>query len=99
MWSLIVAKIKDKFTTKIPTLIFVPAPCPSCGALIEIPMSRSPMKMTCHVCQQVCHSMAIGIVDKNEKRLKYVYDEVVNWTRINSAEYDQMTGENKGSLH
>ena len=98
MWRHILAKLKDKFTTKVPTLIYVPGVCPACGALIEIPMSRSPMRVTCHLCQQVCHSMAIGIIDLNEQRLKYVYDEVVNWIRINSAEYDQMAGKDKRTL-
>jgi hypothetical protein len=42
--------------------------------------------------------MAIGIIDRDEQRLKYVYDEVVNWVRANSAEYDQMAGKDKRTI-
>jgi len=94
------ARIKDKFTTKVPTFCYAPAVCPHCGAMVEVPLSRSTMKITCHLCHNVIHTMAIGIIDTSENRLKYVYDEVIFWIRANSKEYNDMVEgkENKRSI-
>jgi ribosomal protein S27E len=89
----LIARLKDKFLpkVKIPTFIYAPAVCPRCGAQIEVPLSRSTMRVVCHLCQHVIHTMAIGIVDADERRLKYVYDEVCFWIRANSEEYSEMS--------
>ena len=89
------ARIKDKFTTRVPVLTYSPGICPSCGAQIEIPMSRDVTRSVCNICQTAFYSVGVGIVDANKYRLKYVYDEVVFWVRANSAEYTQMAGEKR----
>jgi len=97
----VVAKLKDKFTTKVPTFVYSPAVCPKCGAQIEVPLSRNPMSINCHLCKIEVHTMAIGILDTRKDRLKYVFDEVTYWVRANSEEYNDMKHkeERMGRLH
>ena len=57
------AKFKDFFTTKVPSLPMCPAPCPYCGAVVQVPLSRWVMENTCEVCESVYYSIGVGIVD------------------------------------
>jgi len=88
----IFSKLKNFFTIKIVEVevkpCTAPAPCPKCGAGIEVPLTRNPMQKICHVCNTTITTMAIGLVDANEDRLKYIREEVIMWINVAHVEYN-----------
>jgi hypothetical protein len=73
-----------------------PAPCPKCGMSIEVPLTRNPMKITCFGCKTTVTTMAIGICDLNEEKLKHVYEEVIMWVGMSNIEWKE---EHSKKLH
>lgn len=75
---MMIARLKDKFFIKVPTFSYSPAPCPSCGYVIEVPLTRTPQPITCIHCESDMFVMAVGIVDPDRDRLKHIYSDVIN---------------------
>jgi len=86
-------KIKNFFIRVVPC--YAPAPCPNCGVIVQVPLTRNPEKQICHLCSKELITMAVGLCDLDEDRLKHAYDEVGMWIGIANAERDM----NRSRLH
>lgn len=79
--SLLVARLKDRFATKITVPSFSPAICPACGVQIEVPLLRTPMQFKCQVCETWLWAVGMGLINTDKNELKYTHNEVVNHIR------------------
>ena len=83
------AKIKDKFLIKVPVHSYSPAPCPECGYLIEVPLTRTAVPISCVHCKSTSYTLAVGILDRDKDRLQHVYSEVIDSIQRSSITYNQ----------
>ena len=84
---MLIARLKDKFAIKVPTFSYSPAPCPKCGFVIEVPLTRTTVSISCSRCSNTCYTMAVGILDQDPSRLKHVYSEVISAIQKSSLTY------------
>ena len=68
---------------------FAPAPCPVCGTQVEVPLTRNPIPGKCYQCNAPIFTMGIGLVNTDEEKLRYIYDEVTMWVHIANAEWNE----------
>jgi hypothetical protein len=85
--SMLVAKLKDKYATKITVPCFAPAVCPACGAQIEVPLLRTPMQVKCSICETFVWVVSMGLLNLKEDDLKYMHNEVVRYINSTSQSY------------
>lgn len=88
-FSMLVARLKDRLTTKVLVPCSAPGPCPICGAVVEVYMTRTPMQCTCTVCKTTSYTMGIGLVDVNIERLQYIHNMVIREVNKASIDYDK----------
>lgn len=89
MFSKTIAKIKDRFTKVVQVPCYSPGPCPKCGAVIEVLMTRGTSQSMCGVCGQVSHTMGVGIIDVDKERLKHIHADIIQRINKSSIEYDR----------
>ena len=87
----IFSKLKNFITIRQVVYCTAPAPCSNCGVKLEVPLTRNPQKVKCYMCKTELTTMAIGLVNADEKKLQYDYEEVAMWLQIAQAEREMNT--------
>ena len=82
-------KVKKFFIREKTVYCYAPAPCPKCGALIEVPLTRNPQTAICAMCRSKLFTMAIGLCDLNEEKLRHTWDEVGMWVKMSDVEWNE----------
>lgn len=83
---MLIAKLKDKFTTKVPTYCYAQASCPWCGAGIQVPLTPVPTELECVLCNTNFATVGIGLVNRDEQGLEDAYRRVSDAVMLANTE-------------